>query len=139
MYNKTLAALRDIARQGAGYTAVDYLDAEEQRASLSERLASFFEQYDLLLTPTIPIPPFEAGREVPVGWPHKRWMSWTPFTYPFNLTQQPAASVPCGFTPGGLPIGLQLVGAKYADDVVLRAAHAYQVARPLTDRRPPVR
>jgi aspartyl-tRNA(Asn)/glutamyl-tRNA(Gln) amidotransferase subunit A len=64
-------------------------------------------------------------------------MSWTPFTYPFNLTQQPAASVPCGFTSGGLPIGLQLVGAKYADDVVLRAAHAYQVAHPLTDRRPP--
>jgi Asp-tRNA(Asn)/Glu-tRNA(Gln) amidotransferase A subunit family amidase len=51
-------------------------------------------------------------------------------TYPFNLTQQPAASVPCGFTSGGLPIGLQLVGAKYADDVVLQAAHAYQVAHP---------
>ena len=129
--------LHDIAGQGAGYTAVGYLDAAEQRASLSERMAFFFERYDLLLTPTIPIPPFEAGREVPVGWPHERWMSWTPFTYPFNLTQQPAASVPCGFTSGGLPIALQLVGAKYADDVVLRAAHAYQVAHPLTDRRPP--
>ena len=70
---------------------------------LSEQMAFFFGRYDLLLTPTIPVPPFDAGREVPAGWPHERWMSWTPFTYPFNLTQQPAGSVPCGFTPGGLP------------------------------------
>jgi aspartyl-tRNA(Asn)/glutamyl-tRNA(Gln) amidotransferase subunit A len=99
-------------------------------------MGRFHAEYDLLLTPAVPIPAFEAGREVPAGSPHRRWTSWTPFTYPFNLTQQPAASVPCGFTSAGLPVGLQIVGAKYKDALVLRAAHAYQSANPLTDRRP---
>lgn len=67
----------------------------------------FHERYDLLLTPTMPIAAFEAGREVPPGSPSPRWMSWTPFTYPFNMTQQPAASLPCGLTSGGLPVGLR--------------------------------
>jgi aspartyl-tRNA(Asn)/glutamyl-tRNA(Gln) amidotransferase subunit A len=96
----------------------------------------FHERYDLLVTPTLPLAAFEAGAEVPAGWPHRRWTSWTPFSYPFNLTQQPAASVPCGFTSGGLPVGLQIVGPRHADARVLRAAHAYQTANPLTDRRP---
>jgi aspartyl-tRNA(Asn)/glutamyl-tRNA(Gln) amidotransferase subunit A len=99
-------------------------------------MGRFHMEYDLLLTPAVPIPAFEAGREVPAGSSQRRWTSWTPFTYPFNLTQQPAASVPCGFTSDGLPVGLQIVGAKYKDALVLRAAHAYQTANPLTDRRP---
>jgi len=67
---------------------------------------------------------------VPEGWPEHGWPSWTPFTYPFNLTQQPAASVPCGFTADGLPIGLQIVGPRYGDALVLRAARAYEAAHP---------
>ncbi|MFM9709888.1 amidase family protein, partial [Streptomyces galilaeus] len=58
------------------------------------------------------------------------WTSWAPYSYPFNLTQQPAASVPCGLTPAGLPIGLQIVGAIGADALVLRAAHAFEAACP---------
>jgi aspartyl-tRNA(Asn)/glutamyl-tRNA(Gln) amidotransferase subunit A len=74
-------------------------------------MGRFHTEYDLLLTPTVPIPAFEAGHEVSAGSPHQGWTSWTPFTYPFNLTQQPAASVPWGFTSAGLPVGLQVVGA----------------------------
>jgi aspartyl-tRNA(Asn)/glutamyl-tRNA(Gln) amidotransferase subunit A len=84
------------------------------------------------------LPAFEAGCEVPPGSRDERWPSWTPFTYPFNMTGQPALSVPCGFTSAGLPIGLQIVGPRYSDVLVLRAGHAFQNARPLTDRRPPV-
>ena len=70
------------------------------------------------------------GREAPAGSDDPHWPGWTPFTYPFNLTQQPAASVPCGFTSSGLPIGLQIVGPRYADALVLRAARAFEAAHP---------
>ena len=113
----------------AGLTLGDYLAAARQRSELGIHMGRFHERYDLLLTPTLPLPAFAAGVEVPVGWPHRRWTSWTPFTYPFNLTQQPAISVPCGFTSSGLPIGVQLVGARHRDALVLRAAHTYERAR----------
>ena len=115
---------------------LDYLAAMNERAALIERTSRFHQRYDLLVTPTLPIPAFTAGLEVPEGWHDPRWPSWTPFTYPFNMTGQPACSVPCGFTSGGLPIGLQFVGPRHADGLVLRAAHAYQQAAPLTGRRP---
>jgi aspartyl-tRNA(Asn)/glutamyl-tRNA(Gln) amidotransferase subunit A len=60
----------------------------------------------------------------------KCWWQWSPFTYPFNLTQQPAAAVPCGFVSNGLPVAMQIVGAKFADPLVLRAARAYEMAHP---------
>jgi len=128
--------LIEIANEGTKYSVLEYLEAVGRRSELAIHMGRFHAQYDLLLTPAVPIPAFEAGREVPAGSPHRRWTSWTPFTYPFNLTQQPAMSVPCGFTSAGLPVGLQIVGAKYEDTLVLRAAHAYQTANPLTDRRP---
>src|SRR5690606_12345852 len=90
----------------------------------------FHESYDLLLTPTMPIAAFEAGVEVPPGSASPRWTGWTPFTYPFNMTQQPAASLPCGFTSDWLPIGLQVVGARHADALVMSACHAFERARP---------
>jgi aspartyl-tRNA(Asn)/glutamyl-tRNA(Gln) amidotransferase subunit A len=79
----------------------------------------------------MPLPAFEVGCLVPPGgeW-GKRWTDWAPFSYPFNLTQQPAASIPCGRTSDGLPIGLQIVGAIGADDLVLRASRAFEAARP---------
>jgi aspartyl-tRNA(Asn)/glutamyl-tRNA(Gln) amidotransferase subunit A len=128
--------LIEIANEGAEYSVLEYLEAVGRRSELAIHMGRFHTEYDLLVTPAVPIPAFEAGREVPAGSSHRRWTSWTPFTYPFNLTQQPAASVPCGFTSAGLPVGLQIVGAKYKDALVLRAAHAYQTTNPLTDRRP---
>ena len=130
--------LRDIAAQGARHSAVDYLTATARRMELGQIMGAFHQEYDLLLTPTMPIAAFEAGRETPAGGPDARWTSWTPFTYPFNMTQQPAASVPCGFTAAGLPVGLQVVGPRHGDALVMRACAAFEQARPWRDRRPAV-
>lgn len=131
------ASLREIAAAGEEYTAQDYLDATAERMALGQAMGAFHDTYDLLLTPTLPIPAFTAGQEVPGGWADPRWMSWTPFTYPFNMTQQPAATVPCGFTSAGLPVGLQIVGKRHDDAKVLAACQAFATARSWYDRRPP--
>ncbi|SHK91819.1 aspartyl-tRNA(Asn)/glutamyl-tRNA(Gln) amidotransferase subunit A [Pseudonocardia thermophila] len=130
--------LVEIAEQGARCTAVEYLRAMAVRNEMGIRMGEFHARHDLLLTPTLPITAFEIGVEVPSGWPHRRWTTWTPFTYPFNMTQQPAASVPCGFSRAGLPIGLQIVGPRHADAAVLAAAHAYQTVTDWHTRRPPL-
>jgi aspartyl-tRNA(Asn)/glutamyl-tRNA(Gln) amidotransferase subunit A len=119
-----------VAEKAARLTVLDYLAANTERGQLGERMAQFHQKYDLLLTPTLPLTAFGLNREVPEDWPSTRWPTWTPFTYPFNLTGQPALSVPCGFCGQGLPIGLQLVAARYNDAVALRAGHAYQQAAP---------
>jgi aspartyl-tRNA(Asn)/glutamyl-tRNA(Gln) amidotransferase subunit A len=121
--------LRRIAEAATAYTVADYLDATALRIDLGVRMGRFHRTHDLLLTPTLPIPAFPAGTagaDVPPGWHSPDWTSWTPYTYPFNMTQQPAISVPCGFTADGLPVGLQIVGPRHADATVLRAARAYE-------------
>ena len=128
--------LVEVATEGARYSALDLLAADAERAALALRMAAFHERYDLLITPTLPLTAFAAGEEVPPGSGMARWPEWTPFSYPFNITGQPAASVPCGFTEEGLPVGLQIVGARYQDRLVLRAAAAFERAGPTTDRRP---
>ncbi|ALU38606.1 amidase [Kocuria flava] len=117
-------------------SASDFLDATAVRTALGVTMGRFHETYDLLLTPTLPIPAFPRGRDVPEGWHSRDWTSWTPYTYPFNMTQQPAVSVPCGFTEAGLPAGLQVVGPRHADRTVLRAAQAYEQAVDWGTRRP---
>jgi aspartyl-tRNA(Asn)/glutamyl-tRNA(Gln) amidotransferase subunit A len=122
--------LVEIAAEGAAFTTADYMQAMADRAALGERMGRFHQDWDLLLTPSLPIPAFTAGTEFPETGPYARWRDWTPFTYPFNLTQQPAASVPCGFTASGAPIGVQIVAGKYADALVLRAARALESVSP---------
>ncbi|WP_405780550.1 amidase [Streptomyces sp. NBC_00859] len=125
--------LREVVAEGERYSALDYLAAVDVRMELGRRMGLFHQRYDLLVTPTLPLTAFEAGLEAPRDSGHRRWTGWTPFTYPFNLTQQPAASVPCGTDGAGLPVGVQLVGARHADAVVLRAAHAlYEAGAGLT-------
>lgn len=116
--------LREICETGARASALDYLAAVDARMEIGRRMGRFHTTYDLLVTPTLPITAFEAGAEAPRGSGHRRWTGWTPFTYPFNLTQQPAATVPCGLDATGLPIGVQLVAARHGDLLVLRAAEA---------------
>ena len=100
-----------IAEWGQAYSLADYLAAFTARADLAIAMVRFHEKYDLLLTPQMPIPALEAGRVTPAdGCYGDNWINWSSYTYPFNLTQQPAASVPCGFSSDGLPIGLQIVG-----------------------------
>jgi aspartyl-tRNA(Asn)/glutamyl-tRNA(Gln) amidotransferase subunit A len=120
-----------IAEHGKRYTLADYLTAFGARADYANAMARFHERYDLLLTPQMAVPAIEAGLEAPAdGSFGDMWVEWSPYTYPFNLTQQPAASVPCGFTSDGLPIGLQIVGPARNDARVLAAARAFESLRP---------
>jgi aspartyl-tRNA(Asn)/glutamyl-tRNA(Gln) amidotransferase subunit A len=123
--------LVEMAEQGARVSAHDILDAQLKRGALGTHMNLFHRDYDLLVTPTLSIPAFDAGKEVADKMLQSRWTDWTPFTFPFNLTQQPAASIPCGRTRSGLPVGLHLVGPRYADALVLRAARAFESVRPL--------
>jgi aspartyl-tRNA(Asn)/glutamyl-tRNA(Gln) amidotransferase subunit A len=130
-------ALRDVLEQSLALTLEDFMEAIRLRGLLGTEMRLFMEDYDLLVTPTLPIAAFEAGRLAP-GDPDTtgKWVNWTPFTYPFNLTQQPAASVPCGFTPAGLPIGLHIVGRMFDDATVLKIAAAYEAVCNWRDRKP---
>ncbi len=101
-------------------------------------MQGFLARFDLLLTPTTAVPPFPADQAPPreIRGQRVSVLGWMPFTYPFNLTGQPAASVPAGFTDEGLPVGLQIVGRRWADRTVLAASAAYEAARPWAARRP---
>jgi len=121
--------LQEICEIGRQASASDYLEATAERVRLGVLMGRLHDTYDVLLTPTLPLVAFPTGREVPEGWPTPRWTSWTPFSYPFNLTQQPAASLPCGLTRAGLPAGLQVVGPRHADARVLAVCKAYQDAQ----------
>lgn len=124
--------LQEICAEGRTVTASQYLDATAVRMRLGVHMGRFHETYDVLVTPTLPLTAFAKGHEVPDGWPSPRWTSWTPFTYPFNLTQQPAASVPCGLTIAGLPAGLQVVGRRHDDARVLAVCRAYEAVATLS-------
>ena len=124
------------AAAGERISAVDYLGADLVRNSLGRQMAEFHRKYDLLLTPMMPVPALPVGQDLNDPATERHWIDWSPFSYPFNLSGQPAASIPCGLTSTGLPIGLQVVGPLYADDRVLRAAHAFEATQP--DRRPPL-
>ncbi|EGD53666.1 amidase [Gordonia neofelifaecis] len=118
--------LRDALARHGGFSAQDYLDAVAVRMALGVHLGELHEEYDLLVTPTTPIPAFAAGADVPPGSTGPDWTSWTPYTYLFNMTQQPALSVPCGVTDTGLPVGVQIVGPRFADRRVMRTGAALQ-------------
>jgi aspartyl-tRNA(Asn)/glutamyl-tRNA(Gln) amidotransferase subunit A len=128
--------LTEIAEEGQRYSALGYVQALRERSELGIAMGEFHQTYDLLVLPTEPIVAFAAGTEVPDGSSQPRWTSWTPFTYPFNMTHQPAATVPCGFSEAGLPIGVQVVGPRHADDLVLAACAAIEAALPWHDRWP---
>ncbi|MGH6725473.1 MAG: amidase [Pseudolabrys sp.] len=121
-----------IAERGRRFTITDYLAAYTARAELHAAMLRFHQRYDLLLTPTMPITALKVGREMPDGGDFgDDWLNWSPYTYPFNLTQQPAASVPVGLARNGLPMGVQVVGAPRTDEIVLRAARAIEQALPM--------
>ena len=124
-----------VAEAGAAISAVDYLGADLVRNAIGRTMGAFHEKYDLLLTPMMPVPALPVGEDLndPTD---KHWVDWSPFSYPFNMTRQPAASIPCGLTSAGLPIGLQIVGKLHDDAKVLRAARAFEATQPV--RRPPI-
>ncbi len=129
--------LRAIVEESRSITRKDFQLATAERAAYGAGFKAFMRDYDFIVTPTIAVPPFNTPLVTPFDPNGTMWMEWTPFTYPFNLTQQPAASVPCGFTEAGLPIGIQIVGRHGDDARVLQAAHALEKRLNLADRHPP--
>jgi aspartyl-tRNA(Asn)/glutamyl-tRNA(Gln) amidotransferase subunit A len=130
--------LVDQVKRGMAYSAAELVQVAIFRHQYYDKVRRFFENYDLLLTPTLAVLPFRVGVNHPEQGikEQKDWMDWTPFSYPFNLTHQPAATVPCGFSAEGLPVGLQIVGRRFADTTVLQAAAAFEKAHPWAGARP---
>jgi aspartyl-tRNA(Asn)/glutamyl-tRNA(Gln) amidotransferase subunit A len=132
------ASLVRFIRRGGAVTAREYLAATSKVNAYWQEVVTFLARFDLLLTPTTAVPPFPLGTGVPreIAGREVSRLGWMPFTYPFNLTGQPAASVPAGWTDESVPVGLQIVGRRHADRTVLAAAAAFEAACPWRDRRP---
>ncbi len=133
-------AMVALARRGMRISAAEYCRAQGERLAFWDRVETFFRHYDLLLTPSLSVVAFPATRIIPAHWEQHPWdwLRWAGFSYPFNLTGQPAATVPCGFSPEGLPIGLQIIGRRFQDLKVLQASYAFERLRPWAQRRPPL-
>lgn len=130
--------LKPVVERGLKLRAVDYVNALIERNGVWQQIRTLFDRYDLLVTPAVSVPAFPIGRDrpdLPAGKDGAE-LRWSPFTYPFNLTGQPAVSVPCGRTKEDLPVGLQIVGRRFADLTVLQAARAWEQIQPWASRRP---
>ncbi len=125
-------------KAGDGFSALDYMAMRARKLAYMEAWHRFMDRYDLLVTPAVSVAAFPADRLNPEHWPQHEWdwVQWAEFSYPFNFSGQPAASIPCGFTQAGLPVGLQVVGPRFNDLRVLQAAAAFEEARPWADHRP---
>ncbi|MER9076740.1 amidase [Mesorhizobium sp. M0904] len=121
--------LREIADKGRGVTAAQLFAAWQTRERLARTMSEFHQKFDLLITPQLAVTAFEAGPLYPSHL--KSMWDWIAFCFPFNLTHQPAAAMPCGFSDQGLPIALQIVGPKYADSLVLQASRAFEKLQPI--------
>jgi aspartyl-tRNA(Asn)/glutamyl-tRNA(Gln) amidotransferase subunit A len=128
--------LRRMMEEGIKIDKKTFMQATAARGAYSSKMRVFMETYDFLVTPQIATPAFDVGLVTPLDDDGRAWMAWSPYTYPFNLTQQPAASVPCGFTRDGLPVGLQIVGKMFDDAGVLAASYAYEQADPHYEKVP---
>ena len=124
------------AALGARLSALDVQQLHLRRGALGGLLRQFMQRFDLIATPAVAVPAFEARPAGHSAMSPASMLGWTPFSYPFNLSQQPAATIPCGLTRDGLPIGLQLVGPMFGDALLLRACRAYESLRPIA--RPPL-
>ncbi len=125
-------------RLGSDISPDRWVAIRERRQQLNRWCAEVFERYDLLLTPTLPYDPPPAKGPWPSKTEGRRqpFASVAGFTIPFNLSWHPAATLRAGFSKAGLPVGLQIVGPRHRDDLVLQAAHAFERARPWSDRWP---
>ena len=131
---------RNCLEHGRQVTGADYARALRSVDVMRARIDDLMDTYDLLLTPTMAVPPF------PIGQPPDRIggkdvqarSAYSPMTRPFNLSGQPAASIPCGFSHEGLPIGLHIIGRRGDEATVLRASAAFEQARPWEHHRPAV-
>ena len=132
------SGLVEVIELGLEYSAADLAAAFGRRHTYFQDWRIFMESYDLLLTPSLPVTAFNAGADHPgmIDGQLTSFLGWTAFTYPFNVTGQPAATVPCGWSTQGLPVGLQIVG-RWRDDLgVLNASAAFEALAPWQQQRP---
>ena len=130
-------AVADVLKDALRQTSEEYYSKVFRRYELRDRMRVFFERFDLLLTPTLPCPAFDVGLNTPPQHADRSIVSWVYYTYPFNLTGQPAASIPAGFTRGGLPVGMQMVARINHETDIFRAAAAFEAVRPWVGEKPP--
>ena len=125
-------------KASADVPVADYQIMRERKMAYIADIHRWFEGCDFLLTPAVSVAAFPAEKLMPDHWPQHAWdwVSWAEFSYPFNMSWNPAASVPCGFTAAGLPVGLQIVGRRFDDLGVLQAAAAFEAVQRWADRRP---
>ena len=123
-------ALAAQAEQGSRVTVPELQALTKRRGELGTHMRKFHQRFDLLVTPGVSVPAFKAKASHEWDIPIANFLDWTPFSYPFNLTQQPACVCPCGFDADGLPLSTQIVGPMHGDALVLRAARALESARP---------
>ncbi len=126
----------DLLKNALAQTSESYYDKVFRRYELREKMRLFFERFDLLLTPTLPCPAFDVGLNTPPHLQDRNTVDWVYYTYPFNLTGQPAASIPAGWTRAGLPVGLQMVARSHRETDIFRAAAALEASQPWSDRKP---
>lgn len=148
IYASSLAEYRDrmdpglvaCIEEAEGRSVAEFQAVRGRKLRYIESVNRFFQDWDLLLTPAVSVAAFPADRLQPEHWPQHAWdwISWAEFSWPFNFSGTPAASIPCGFTKDGLPVGLQIAGRRFADLTVLQAAKAFETARPWADKRPPL-
>ena len=119
-------------------TLEEYWTQVFNRYRFREEMRQFMEKYDLLVSPVLPVPAFDVGLNVPPQIPDANVISWVRYTYPFNLTGQPGASLPVGFTGEGLPVGLQLISKTIRETDIFRVSAAFEAARPWSDKKPPM-
>lgn len=132
---------RRLVERSRAHTIEDHLAALQDRAVFSRRVSETFRDCDLVVAPMMPIDPFAAEADGPPDMDEEApvpWARWTPFSVPFNVTGHPAASVPCGWSDAGLPVGLQVIGPRFADANVLRFCAAWEKAFDWRRRRPAV-
>ncbi len=127
-------------KAGRTYSVAEYQAMRERKMAYVAAIHRWFEDWDFLLTPSVSVAAFPAERLMPEHWPQHDWdwLSLAEFSYPFNMSWNPAASVPCGFTGDGLPVGLQIVGRRFDDLGVLQAAAAFEQVQPWADKRPEI-
>lgn len=130
LHPKIDPGLRRIAEIGNSYSAVDYVTATTERAIFGSAMDDLLERYDLLLSPSTPVTAFPINHDVPPESGQQVWTEWAAFNFPLNLSHQPACSVPIGLSKSGLPIGLQIIGPRGRDDLVLQAAASFMKSRP---------
>ena len=135
-FNASESDYREMLRAGRAFAGIDYVESGYRRNQLREIFLKLFEQVDILVTPTVAVTAFEAGKlgvDTVDGSAVDPHLGWSPFSWPVNLTGLPAATVPCGFDGDGLPIGLQIIAPWLGEQAIFHVAAAFEQARPWAD------